>query len=159
MISTDNQLEKPDELRTQLKSLKSAKVDGVMLDVWWGIVENEGPQMYNWSTYRQLFQIIREEGLALQAIMSFHQCGGNVGDVIYIPIPKWVREIGESDPDIFYTNYKGVRNEECLSLGVDNQPLFLGRTAIKVHLILISFWFVTCYVLRKKILAQGITIR
>ncbi|KAF3319938.1 beta-amylase-like protein [Carex littledalei] len=133
VISTDNQLEKPDELITQLKSLKSAKVDGVMLDVWWGIVENEGPQMYNWSAYRQLFQIIYEEGLALQAIMSFHQCGGNVGDVIYIPIPKWVREIGESNPDIFYTNYKGARNEECLSLGVDNQPLFLGRTAIEMY--------------------------
>lgn len=104
-----------------------------MLDVWWGIVENEGPQMYDWCTYRQLFQIIKEEGLALQAIMSFHQCGGNVGDVIYIPIPKWVREIGECNPDIFYTNFKGTRNEECLSLGVDNQHLFFGRTAIQVH--------------------------
>jgi beta-amylase len=132
VISTENQIQKPEELIRNLKILKSADVDGVMLDVWWGIVENEGPKMYDWSAYRQLFEIIKEEGLKLQAIMSFHQCGGNIGDNINIPIPKWVREIGESDPDIFYTNRKGTRNKECLSLGVDDQPLFFGRTAIQV---------------------------
>ncbi|KAJ4801500.1 Beta-amylase [Rhynchospora pubera] len=133
VISTDNQLQKPDELREMLKCLKSADVDGVMLDVWWGIVENKASEMYDWSAYRALFEMIKEEGLALQAIMSFHQCGGNVGDIIYIPIPKWIREIGESNPDIFYTNYRGTKNEECLSLGVDNQPLFSGRTAIEMY--------------------------
>ncbi|KAJ4813285.1 Beta-amylase [Rhynchospora pubera] len=133
VISTDNQLQKPDELREMLNCLKCADVDGVMLDVWWGIVENEGPEIYDWSAYQALLQMIKEEGLALQAIMSFHQCGGNVGDIIYIPIPKWIREIGESNPDIFYTNYRGTKNEECLSLGVYNQPLFSGRTAIEMY--------------------------
>ncbi|XP_078168312.1 beta-amylase-like isoform X2 [Carex rostrata] len=133
VISTENQFEKPEELRKNLKTLKSADVDGVMLDVWWGIVENNGPKMYDWSAYRQLFEIVKEEGLNLQAIMSFHQCGGNIGDNIYIPIPKWVREIGESNPDIYYTNKKGTRNEEYLTLGVDDQPLFFGRTAIQMY--------------------------
>ncbi|KAJ3704177.1 hypothetical protein LUZ61_007882 [Rhynchospora tenuis] len=133
VISTENQLEKPEELREKLKTLKSADVDGVMLDVWWGIVERKGPKMYDWSAYRKLFGIIKEEGLKLQAIMSFHRCGGNIGDNIYIPIPKWVLEIGESNPDIFYTNKRGTRNEECLSLGVDDQPLFFGRTAIQMY--------------------------
>lgn len=150
MISTENQLEKPEELRKKLKILKGADVDGVMLDVWWGIVESKSPEKYDWSAYRQLFEIIKEEGLKLQAIMSFHQCGGNIGDNIYIPIPKWVREIGESNPDIFYTNRKGTGNKECLSLGVDDQPLFSGRTAIQVHLmlqsvfVLILGWYKIC---------------
>ncbi|KAJ3670358.1 hypothetical protein LUZ60_010682 [Juncus effusus] len=133
VISPENQLSKPDELRNQLKTLKKADVDGVMVDVWWGIVESNEPKSYDWSSYRQLFQIIQEEGLKLQAIMSFHQCGGNIGDGVYIPIPQWVREIGELDPDIYYTNKNSLRNEECLSVGVDSKPLFYGRTAIQMY--------------------------
>ncbi|CAI9759961.1 unnamed protein product [Fraxinus pennsylvanica] len=69
----------------------------------------------------------------LQAIMSFHQCGGNVGDVVYIPIPDWVLAVGEEDADIFYTNRSGNRDKEYLSLGVDNLPLFGGRTAVQIY--------------------------
>ncbi|KAK4437324.1 Beta-amylase [Sesamum alatum] len=67
------------------------------------------------------------------AIMSFHQCGGNVGDAVYIPIPDWILAVGEKDPDIFYTNRSGTRNKEYLSLGVDNLPLFQGRTAVEMY--------------------------
>ncbi|XP_073005111.1 beta-amylase [Typha latifolia] len=133
VISFVNKLEKPEELRKQLKQLRAAEVDGVMVDVWWGIIEAKGPKLYEWGAYRQLFQMVKEEGLKLQAIMSFHQCGGNVGDIVNIPIPQWVRDIGRSNPDIFYTNRKGTRNEEYLSIGVDNQPLFTGRTAVQFY--------------------------
>ncbi|KAM0952334.1 putative beta-amylase [Dioscorea sansibarensis] len=132
VISSENVFEKPEELRKQLKKLKSAGVDGVMMDVWWGLIESK-PRSYDWTAYRKLFQIVKEEGLRLQAIMSFHQCGGNVGDVVYIPIPQWVRDIGDDNPDIFYTNRKGTRNPEYLSLGVDNQSLFGGRTAVELY--------------------------
>lgn len=67
--------------------------------------------------------------------MSFHECGGNAGDVVNIPIPKWVLDIGVTNPDIFYTNRADNRNKEYLTLGVDHQPLFGGRTAIQVSLI------------------------
>lgn len=118
----------------QLKELKAADVDGVMVDVWWGIVEANGPKQYNWSSYRKLFGLAQRCGLRILAIMSFHQCGGNVGDVVFIPIPQWVLDVGDNDPDIFYTNISGNRNQECLSLGVDNLPLFQGRTAVQVLL-------------------------
>lgn len=36
--------------------------------------------------------------------MSFHAAGGNVGDTCKIPLPKWVVDIGERNPDIFYTD-------------------------------------------------------
>ncbi|WOK99765.1 hypothetical protein Cni_G08477 [Canna indica] len=133
VVNAENVLEKPEELRAQLKQLKAADVDGVMVDVWWGIIEGKGPKSYEWGSYRELFKMIKEEGLKLQAIMSFHQCGGNVGDSVYIPIPQWVRDVAKSNPDIFYTNRSGVRNPEYLSLGVDNQPLFGGRTALELY--------------------------
>lgn len=128
----DNKFEKVDETRAQLKKLTEAGVDGVMVDVWWGLVEGKGPGSYDWEAYKQLFRLVQEAGLKLQAIMSFHQCGGNVGDIVNIPIPQWVRDVGASDPDIFYTNRGGARNIEYLTLGVDDQPLFHGRTAIQV---------------------------
>ncbi|PRQ52877.1 putative beta-amylase [Rosa chinensis] len=133
VVTIDNALEDKDTLVKQLKELKKAGVDGVMVDVWWGIIESKGPKQYDWSAYRSMFQAVQEYGLKLQAIMSFHQCGGNVGDIVTIPIPQWVLDIGESNPDIFYTNLIGNRNREYLTLGVDNLPLFNGRTAVEIY--------------------------
>ncbi|XP_041005431.1 beta-amylase-like [Juglans microcarpa x Juglans regia] len=133
VVTVENVLEDKDRLEKQLKELRAAGVDGVMTDVWWGIIESQGPKQYDWSAYRSLFQLVRECGLKLQAIMSFHQCGGNIGDIVHIPLPQWVLDIGESDPDIFYTNRTGNRNMEYLSLGVDNRRLFYGRTAVEIY--------------------------
>ena len=135
VVTVDNVLENKDGLEKQLKELKAAGVDGVMEDVWWGIVESKGPKLYDWNAYRSLFELIQQCGLKIQAIMSFHQCGGNVGDVVNIPLPQWVLDVGESDPDIFYTNRTGNRNKEYLTIGVDNQSLFGGRTAVQVRVI------------------------
>ncbi|KAK9151929.1 hypothetical protein Syun_010238 [Stephania yunnanensis] len=133
VITLDNVLKNKDEIESQLKRLKEAEVDGVMVDVWWGIVESNCPKQYDWSGYRSLFQIVHECGLKLQAIMSFHQCGGNIGDPVTIPLPQWILDIGESNPDIFYTNRSGTRNKEYLTIGVDHEPLFHGRTAIECY--------------------------
>ncbi|WOH05709.1 hypothetical protein DCAR_0625129 [Daucus carota subsp. sativus] len=83
-----------------------------MVDVWWGLVESKGSKQYDWSAYKSLFQLVQQCGLKLQVVMSFHQC----------------------DPDIFYTNRAGNRNTEYLTLGVDNLPLFEGRTAVEVNI-------------------------
>lgn len=116
-----------------MQQLRAADVDGVMVDVWWGIVEGKAPNRYDWSAYRDLFQMVQEEGLKLQAIMSFHQCGGNIGDDVNIPIPEWIhRRIGDSNPDIYYTNSSNTRNKECLTIGVDEECIFSERTAVEV---------------------------
>lgn len=62
----DCELVDPDGLSNQLKILKSAKVDGIMVDCWWGIVESHTPQQYNWSGYRRLFQLVRDLNLKVQ---------------------------------------------------------------------------------------------
>lgn len=64
--------------------------------------------------------------------MSFHECGGNVGDDVCIPLPHWVAEIGRSNPDIFFTDRAGRRDPECLSWGVDKERVLRGRNAIEV---------------------------
>ncbi|KNA18041.1 hypothetical protein SOVF_074390 [Spinacia oleracea] len=133
VVSPKNSFKDEEGTRMQLQKLKEAGVDGIMVDVWWGIIESKGPKQYDWKAYRRLFQVVQECGLKIQAIMSFHQCGGNVGDIVFIPLPQWVLDVAKSNPDIFYTNLSGVRNPEYLSLGVDNEPLFGGRTPIQIY--------------------------
>lgn len=67
-------------MNASLQALKSAGVEGIMMDVWWGLVEGEKPGEYNWSGYVELLEMAKKHGLKVQAVMSFHQCGGNVGD-------------------------------------------------------------------------------
>ncbi|XP_077241866.1 beta-amylase 2, chloroplastic-like isoform X2 [Tasmannia lanceolata] len=133
VINMKCELVDPDGLLKQLRILKSVNVDGVMVDCWWGIVEAHAPQEYNWNGYKRLFQIVRELKLKLQVVMSFHECGGNVGDDVCIPLPHWVVEIGRSKPDIFFTDREGRRNPECLSWGIDKERVLRGRTALEVY--------------------------
>ena len=88
---TDNEFE--------LMKMKEAEMGGVMVDVWWGVVEAKGPKMYEWDSYRLLFKMIQEVGLKLQVVMSSTQTG-----------------------------VCSTRNQEYLTLGVDYQCLFHGRT-------------------------------
>ncbi|XP_071701296.1 beta-amylase 7-like isoform X2 [Rutidosis leptorrhynchoides] len=132
-INMKCELVDPDGLLKQLRLLKSINVDGVMIDCWWGIVEAHVPQEYNWKGYRRLFQMVRELKLKLQVVMSFHDCGGNLGDDVCIPLPHWVAEIGRSNPDIFFTDRSGRRNPECLSWGIDKERVLRGRTASEVY--------------------------
>ncbi|CAA0842585.1 Beta-amylase 2- chloroplastic [Striga hermonthica] len=132
-ISMECELIDPDNLINQLRILKSINVDGVMVDCWWGIVEAHAPQHYNWSGYKKLFQIVRDLKLKLQVVMSFHECGGNIGDDVHIPLPRWVMEIGGQNPDIFFTDRGGKRNHECLTWGIDKERVLGGRTAVEVY--------------------------
>lgn len=79
-VSVGGNLNKPRAMFASLMALKSAGVDGVMVDAWWGLVEKDGPMKYNWEGYAELINMVGKLGLKLQVVMSFHQCGGNVGD-------------------------------------------------------------------------------
>ncbi|XP_004306786.1 PREDICTED: beta-amylase 2, chloroplastic [Fragaria vesca subsp. vesca] len=133
VINMNSEVVEPEVLMDQLRALKSVGVDGVMVDCWWGIVEAHNPQSYNWSGYKKLFQIVRDLNLKLQVVMSFHECGGNVGDDVHIPLPYWVTEIGQKNPDIYFTNREGQRIVECLTWGIDKERVLKGRTAVEVY--------------------------
>ncbi len=76
------------EFDRQLIEAKKLGVDGVSTDVWWGLIEpNKGK--FEWSYYDKLSDHITKAGLKWVPILSFHQCGGNVGDTVNMPIPGW----------------------------------------------------------------------
>nr|GEX60183.1 beta-amylase 3, chloroplastic [Tanacetum cinerariifolium] len=86
-VTISGHVNKPKAMSVSLMALKNAGVEGVMVDVWWGLVEKDGPMKYNWDGYVELVHMVQKHGLKLQAVMSFHQCGGNVGDSCSIPLP------------------------------------------------------------------------
>ncbi|GJX64527.1 beta-amylase 1, chloroplastic [Tanacetum coccineum] len=132
-VTMSNGVNRRKAMSASLKALKSAGVEGIMMDVWWGLVERENPGEYNWGGYAELLEMAKKNGLKVQAVMSFHQCGGNVGDSCTIPLPKWVLEEINNDPDLAYTDQWGRRNNEYLSLGCDTIPCLKGRTPIQCY--------------------------
>ncbi|RWR86746.1 Glycoside hydrolase [Cinnamomum micranthum f. kanehirae] len=132
-VSMGGGLNKQRALNASLMALKSAGVEGVMVDAWWGLVEKDGPLKYNWEGYAELVNMVQKHGLKIQVVMSFHQCGGNVGDSCSIPLPPWVLEEIRKDPDLVYTDKSGRRNPEYISLGCDSLPVLRGRTPIQVY--------------------------
>ncbi|KAG5248939.1 beta-amylase family protein [Salix suchowensis] len=132
-VTIGGSLNKPKAMNASLMALRSAGVEGVMVDAWWGLVEKDGPFKYNWEGYAELVQMVQKHGLKLQVVMSFHQCGGNVGDSCSIPLPPWVLEEMSKNHDLVYTDKSGRRNPEYISLGCDSLPLLSGRTPIQVY--------------------------
>ncbi|KAE8683958.1 Beta-amylase 3 [Hibiscus syriacus] len=132
-VTHGGNLNKPRAMNASLMALKSAGVEGVMVDAWWGLVEKDGPLNYNWEGYAELVKMVEKHGLKLQVVMSFHQCGGNVGDSCSIPLPPWVLQEISKNPDLVYTDKSGKRNPEYISLGCDSVPVLRGRTPIQAY--------------------------
>lgn len=132
-VTIGGHLNKPRAMNASLMALKSAGVEGVMVDAWWGLVEKDGPRKYNWEGYAELVEMVQRHGLKIQVVMSFHQCGGNVGDSCSIPLPPWVLEEISKNPDLVYTDKSGRRNPEYISLGCDKLPVLRGRTPIQAY--------------------------
>ena len=120
-------------LHAGLRALRSVGVDGVAVDVWWGVVEAKGPKRYDWSAYRALVRMVAAAGLKLQVVLSFHACGCNVGDSCTVSLPPWVLEVAATNPDVLFTDRAGQRSDEYLSLGCDELPLFQGRTPVECY--------------------------
>jgi hypothetical protein len=106
--------------RAYFISMKAKGVEGISADFWWGQIQpEEGP--IDWTKpgaayYDWLVDTIIECGLKVVPILSFHQCGGNVGDDVYVPIPKWVWEklariLGDADYGKFVSEQGHVCEE------------------------------------------------
>lgn len=132
-VTMGNGVNRRKAMKASMQALKSAGVEGVMMDVWWGLVERDSPGAYNWGGYAELLEMAKQHGLKVQAVMSFHQCGGNVGDSCTIPLPNWAVEEINKDPDLAYTDQWGRRNYEYVSLGSDTLPVLKGRTPVQCY--------------------------
>eukprot|EP00931_Biecheleriopsis_adriatica_P074753 TRINITY_DN48759_c0_g1_i1.p1 TRINITY_DN48759_c0_g1~~TRINITY_DN48759_c0_g1_i1.p1 ORF type:complete len:856 (+),score=139.94 TRINITY_DN48759_c0_g1_i1:78-2645(+) len=118
-------------LRTQLQLIKQCGVRGVMADVWWGLSEPQ-PGQYCFGAVFELCCLLSELQLELQATMSFHQCGGNVGDNVTIPLPDWVLEVAREE-QLLYCDRYGQVSEDCLSLSADESAVFPGSVGTTVR--------------------------
>lgn len=101
-----------EKFEKRLHDLKKNGVSSISTDVWWGSVE-EQQGIFDWSYYDRIATLIQNSGLKWVPIMSFHQCGGNVGDNCDIPLPKWVWEYakGKSIPSLFGGDSFNVNDE------------------------------------------------
>ncbi|KAI4317649.1 hypothetical protein L6164_025503 [Bauhinia variegata] len=129
VISSDcNTINHAKAIAAGLKALKLLGVEGVELPVWWGIVEKEATGKYDWTGYLAIAEMVQKVGLKLHVSLCFH-----ASKIPNIPLPKWVSQIGESQPSIFYKNRSGQHYKECLSLAVDDLPVLDGKTPIQVY--------------------------
>ena len=65
-VSSEGTLRSVEQLSPRLVALRDAGVEGVMIDVWWGIVERNAPGEYDWSTYVQLMELLETLNIKLQ---------------------------------------------------------------------------------------------
>lgn len=127
-VSECNAINHSRAIAAGLRALKLLGVEGVELPIWWGVSEKEAMGKYEWSGYLALVEMVRKSGLKLHVSLCFHACKEE-----NIALPKWVSDIGESEPDIFFADRSGKRYKDCLSFGVDDLPVFDGKTAIQVY--------------------------
>lgn len=112
-----------DSFNRQLRQAKSIGVTAVSTDVWWGKVEGNADQQFDWSYYDRVSDAIIDAGLKWVPIISFHQCGGNVGDTCDIPIPHWLWKKlgGDKSYRLMYKSEQGKFSREVLALWSDDK--------------------------------------
>ncbi|KNA26072.1 hypothetical protein SOVF_000790 [Spinacia oleracea] len=111
-----------------LKALKLLGVDGVELPVWWGIVEKDNMGIYDWSGYLAIAEMVQNLGLKLRISFCFH-----ASQEPKISLPDWVSRVGEADPNIYFMDRSGRQYKDCLSLAVDDLPVFDSTSPIQVY--------------------------
>lgn len=84
-----------DKFDAELKAAKELGIDGVSTDVWWGIIQPTRTQ-FRWEYYDKVSDHIGRADRKWVPILSFHSAGGNVGDTVNVPIPKWIWELAAS---------------------------------------------------------------
>jgi beta-amylase len=72
-----------------LAEIKALGADAVSTDVWWGLIEPKDHR-FDFRYYDRIAKAVEDAGLRWVPILSFHQCGGNVGDDVTVSIPEWV---------------------------------------------------------------------
>lgn len=114
IFDNDQKFVDNETLSNWFEKLQHGNVDGVMVDVWWGICEPTSKN-YKWDGYMALFRMLVWNNLKIVPVMSFHACGGNVGDTYNVPIPAFAR----TDASAFKDS-EGRLDQEYISFGSDD---------------------------------------
>ncbi|XP_058095847.1 beta-amylase 1, chloroplastic-like [Magnolia sinica] len=132
-VSLTGRMTRRKTLAASFMALRAAGVEGVVVEVWWGIVERDAPGVYDWGGYLDVVALASMYRLKVRAIMAFHQHGVGPGDSCWIPLPRWVLEEMDKEPDLAYSDRFGRRNREYISLGCDILPVLRGRSPIQAY--------------------------
>lgn len=116
------------DFRRQLYEAKQLGAGAVSTDVWWGLVE-PAKGKFDWSHYDRVSDEIARAGLKWVPILSFHQCGGNVGDNVNVPLPNWIwkdiatRLPGGNPESAKFKSEQGHTTAEYVSIWADHAAL------------------------------------
>ncbi|XP_068666218.1 beta-amylase 3, chloroplastic-like [Aristolochia californica] len=133
VVNLMGQMKRKKAMGASFMALMAAGVEGIVVEVWWGIVERDGPRVYDWGGYLDIVDLAGRYGLKVRAVMAFHQCGRGPDDSPWIPLPHWILEEMDKDPDLAYSDRFGRRNLEYISLGSDILPRLRGRSPIQAY--------------------------
>ncbi|KAK7251454.1 hypothetical protein RIF29_34668 [Crotalaria pallida] len=132
-VGLGGKVSRPKAMMLSLRALAAAGVEGVVVEIWWGLVERNEPRVYDWRGYRELVAMAAMCGLKVRAVLSFHQYGAGGDDPNRIPLPLWVLDEVQKDPELAYSDRFGRRNIEYISLGCDIFPVLRGRSPIQAY--------------------------
>lgn len=82
-VGPEGQVRKLKAITFSFLALANAGVEGVVLEIWWGLVERNEPGVYNWRGYWELVMLARRCGLKVRVVLAFHQFGTDPAD------PSW----------------------------------------------------------------------
>lgn len=128
LLNDNQEIQDEWKIEAWFNKLQQGNVDGVMIDVWWGLVE-QSPKVYKWTGYAKIFKMLKDRNLKIVPVMSFHKCGGNVGDECNIPLPEFILK---SSVQPFFKDQFGNIDAEYISFGYDNVEIE-GRTPLKMY--------------------------
>jgi hypothetical protein len=124
-----------DRFRRDLSLLKNNGFNGaIATDLWAALVEPQ-PGKFEWAIYDWLLDTLIEFGFKWAPIDSEHQCGGNVGDDVFIPVAQWVWDYlvsmvpGSTARDFMFVSEQGNACPEYVGFWADQlmMPLRIRR--------------------------------
>ena len=123
-LDMSNDAKQWSDFKKQLKIAKHIGIDAISIDVWWGMVERHGDNQFDWSYYDKIVAVIEEADLHWVPIMSFHRCGGYIGEACNALIPAWVwtnyEAVGVTRKDMLYRSENDDYSDEAVSLWQDH---------------------------------------
>ncbi|KAF7828111.1 beta-amylase 3, chloroplastic-like [Senna tora] len=132
-VDREGRILKPKAMTVSFRTLATAGVEGVVFEIWWGLVEGNEPRVYSWRGYLELVKLAQTFGLKVRVVLAFHQFGTGPDDPNWIPLPQWVRNEIEKDRGLVYSDKSGKINAEYISLGCDVLPVLCGRSPIQAY--------------------------
>lgn len=94
-VGSNGQVRRRKAMVQSFRALALAGVEGVVMEVWWGLVERNQPMFYDWSGYSQIVELARKCGLKIRALLAFHQCGTSPDE------PHWLVQTPSARSVIF----------------------------------------------------------